>query len=122
MTWPKIETAVENAARRSRGRYTAPLIKEYARKGLWQIWIVIDDGGICGVCGTQLFTYDTGLKELTFRFCTGRDREKWQHFVDDIIAWGKANGCGIAAGIMRRGWRRVLPNWNHTHDYLERIL
>lgn len=113
---------VEAAAQKSSGRYTGDLICKYAQAGTWQIWLVIADDGIAAVTGTEVITYDTGLKALAMRFCTGRGRRHWQHLVDDILAWGKSIGCTLAEGSFRIGWRRALPGWLHTHDCLERIL
>lgn len=121
-TWPRISEMVAAACERSHGRYTAPLILGYAGDGRWQLWIAVDDRGICAVTGTEIVTYDTGLKVLAIRFGTGREREKWQHFMDEVLVWAKYQGCTLAEGSFRRGWKRVLPNWLHTHDTLERAL
>jgi hypothetical protein len=93
---------------------------------MWQIWIAVDEAGeVCAVAGTRLIAYDTGLKTLFIYFGTGRRRDIWQHFMADMLEWAKAQGCTLAEGSFRRGWRRVfaafLP-WRHTHDFLERVL
>lgn len=121
-TWPRIETMVAQACERSGGRHSAPVVKAYAKRGAWQIWIALDDKGVCAIAATSVITYDTGLKSIAIRFGTGRQRKSWQNFMEDIVAWGKAQGCTMAEGNFRRGWRRVLPGWTHTHDSLERIL
>lgn len=122
-TWPKIEYAVSKAADRSHGRYTADLIRGYAQAGQWQIWIAVDDKGeICAIAGTRIAIYDTGLKAIDIKFGTGRRREIWQHFIADLLSWGKTQGCTLAEGSFRKGWRRVLPGWTHTHDSLQRDL
>jgi hypothetical protein len=121
-TWPRIKPLIEKAAARSHGRYSEALIRAYAQSGKWQIWIALDEGGICAVGGSEIVIYDTGLKGFVIHFGTGRERGKWQHAVEDMVGWGKANGCVLAEGVMRKGWRRVLPNWNHSHDFLERVL
>ena len=90
---------------------------------MWQLWIAVDsEGSICAVAGTELVTYPTGLLALVIHFGTGRRREIWQHFMEDVVAWGKSRGCVLAEGAMRRGWRRVLPGWSHTHDFVDRAI
>lgn len=122
-TWPRIEQDVVQACLRSHGRYSAPLVRKYAEQGLWQIWLAINQAGeVCAVAGTRIVAYDTGLKALDIKFGTGRQRKIWQHFMADLLAWGKEQGCTIAEGSFRKGWRRVLPGWSHTHDCLERSL
>jgi hypothetical protein len=113
---------ISDACAKSSGRYTEPLIKEFAASGLWQIWFAVDDAGICAVAGTEMITYPTGLKVIAIRFGTGRERLKWQHFMEDVVAWGRSQGCTMAEGAFRRGWKRVLPGWHHGHDSLERAL
>lgn len=122
-TWPRIEKLVTAAAERSHGRYTAALVKSYAEQGKWQLWIAVDGAGeIIATAGTRFITYDTGLKSIFVIFGTGRLRHLWQHFMADLLVFGKAHGCTIAEGSLRRGWRRILPGWTHTHDFCERAL
>lgn len=111
---------VAAAADLSSGRYTAAWIRTYAERGQWQIWIAMDEIGICAVAGTELVTYDTGLKALAVKFGTGRNRDSWQHLMNDVVAWGASQGCKLNEGGFRIGWKRVLRGWNHTHDFLER--
>ena len=121
-TWPRIETMIDAACERSSGRYSAPVVKAYAQRGAWQIWIALDEQGVCAVAASSINTYDTGLKSIAIRFGTGRKRRQWQHFMEDVVAWGKSQGCTMAEGNFRLGWRRALPGWTHTHDSLERAL
>lgn len=121
--WPELEAFAESAAERSSGRYTAAHIREFGEKGLWQLWLVHKPGeNAVALCGTELITYPTGLKSVAIRFCAGHGREEWQHLVETILEQAKGQGCRLAEGAFRLGWRRVLPGWNHTHDYLERPL
>jgi hypothetical protein len=99
------------------------LVRRYAEKGAWQIWIALDDRGeVCAVGATRFIVYDTGLKSLFVIFGTGRQRRSWQGFMADFLAFGKEQGCTIAEGHFRKGWRRILPGWFHSHDFLEREL
>lgn len=113
------------SADRSKGRYTEPLIRAYAEKGMWQIWIAVGTHGeISAVAGTKLIAYDTGLRTIFILFGTGSGRQDWQQFEADIRSWGKDQGCTLAEGCFRIGWRRIfrLFGWKHTHDFLERAL
>lgn len=118
-TWPKIEKLVADAATRSRGRYLAEDVRALAEKGEWQLWLAIDQDGICAVAGTSFIPYPR-LTAFHVQFGTGRNRERWQHLMDELVAWGLANGATKAQGEFRIGWRRVLPGWTHTHDFVER--
>lgn len=124
-TWPRIKDWIASAAEKSNGRYTEPLIRAYAERGMWQIWIAVEAGGdIAAVAGTKIIAYDTGLRTIFFLFGTGRGRKGWQDFEVDIRAWAMTQGCTLAEGCFRIGWRRIFRvfGWLHTHDFLERAL
>lgn len=121
--WPEVEAFVSAACARSNGRYEAHHVHEYARLGQWQIWQVTDRSReTVFVLGTQIITYPTGIKSLDIRFGTGQGREDWLHLFDQVLAWGKAQGCTLKEGVMRKGWRRVLKGFDHTHEFLEGTL
>lgn len=120
--WNRVEPFVREACDASHGRYASEHIYSWAKDREWQLWLVIDRESILSVAGTQIVDYPTGLKCLAVRFCIGSERERWQHFLEDILQWGRAQGCTHGEGTFRRGWSRVLKGWDHTHEHLERAL
>jgi hypothetical protein len=118
----RIRPFIDEACSETDGRFTADIILDFSRKGLWQIWIVTRGGEIVFVGGTEIRIFHTGLKVLEIRFGVGADRRAWQHHLDSVLGWAKAAGCSRATGAFRIGWRRVLPGWVHTHEFLERAL
>lgn len=117
-TWPKIESLVAAACTRSVGRYQASDVHGFAARGEWQIWIAVNEQGIVAVAGTEIIHYPR-LTAISIRFGIGRERHTWQHFRDDIRAWGKSQGCTKIEGTVRKGWRKVFTGWLHTHDFIE---
>jgi hypothetical protein len=111
-----------NVASRSHGRYSVANILDLARRGVWQLWLILDGAAIAFVGGTELVLYPAGLKVLAVRFGTGRGRVVWQHHIETVLDWARAQGCTYSEGTFRKGWRKVLPGWTHTHDSLERAL
>lgn len=120
--WRNVEPFLVEACEASKGRFTAPDIKGWAENGTWQLWVVSDREDILSVTATEMITYSTGLKTLAIWICDGRERERWQHYLEDILQWGKEQGCSKAEGTFRIGWRRVLKGWEHTHEFMERPL
>lgn len=120
-TWPRVSEMVDDACRYSGGRYEASDVLDQVQRRAWHLWIAVDEQGICAVAGTEIVEYPR-LKAINIRFGTGRDRESWQHFVIDFIAFGKANGCALIEGDLRKGWRRIFEGWRHTHDFCERTI
>ena len=117
-----IRPFVTSACLTCNGRWTADHILGFARKGIWQIWLVYDGDRIVFVGATEIVTFPTGLKSFAIRFGVGSGRKEWQHHIDRVLLWGKDLGCTIAEGNFRKGWRRVLPGWRHSHEFLEREL
>lgn len=120
--WAAIEPQVVQACSCSSGRYLADHVRDFARRGLWQLWLVTEAGHVTFVLGTELVDYPTGLRALSLRFGVGERRERWLHLLEQILAFGRAHDCTIAEGDFRVGWRRVLKGWDHTHEFMERRL
>ena len=53
---------------------------------------------------------------------TGRQRHKWQHLINDIEDFAKAEGCQMMELIARPGWQKVYNNYGYkrTHVVLEK--
>lgn len=121
--WPDLEPLVIAACARSGGRYEAQHVLGFWRNGTWQCWVIYDERGLAFVGATEVLRYPTGLKTLAIRMGTGRGMKLWKHLMEDVLADAAASaGCRKAEGQFRKGWRRVLPGWAHTHDVLERDL
>lgn len=116
-----IHWGIVAAAERSSGRYTVENIFDLARRGIWQVWIISEDKDILCIGGTEIISFPSGLKTLSIPFVAGKDREKWLHHMDDVLAWGKAQGATLAEANFRRGWG-VFPGWTHKTNLLERAL
>lgn len=115
-----IEARVAEACASSNGRYEPRHVFDFGVRALWQIWLVVDDDRIVFVGATELVRYPTGLKALAWRFGVGDGRQNWQHLMAGVLAWARSEGCKIAEGCFRKGWRRVFTDWRHTHEFIER--
>lgn len=103
-------------------RYSADDIFTLAKRDVLQLWLGVEGDQILYVGGTELTVYPSGLKSLLIKFVVGRKRHLWQHHLDTVLKWGKLQGCTISEGVFRKGWKRILPGWTHSFDYLERPL
>lgn len=124
--WPEIEDAIEEACLRSNGRYEAQHVKDFVERGIWQLWLVLDDAKrIVFVGATEILIYPTELKTIAWRMGTGDGMDDWLHFMAPILEMAKDEcGCSRGEGSFRTGWTRVLKNsgWRHTHSILEKDL
>lgn len=78
-----------------------------------QLWAFIDPENkntFNSVVVTQINTYPDGRKFLTFVVGSGRF-EVNRHHEQELLDWGKAQGCHGAELYGRRGWMRVLADY-----------
>lgn len=123
VVWPDLLTFILSACESSGDRYRAGDVLDFARRGIWQIWVIRNDQeNVVFVGATEILDYPTGLRALAWRIGVGSGLEDWKHMMADILAQAKEVGCTIAEGNFRVGWRRVLRDWKHTHEFLERDL
>lgn len=115
----RLRPILAGAGSRFNYRYSVDDTLGFAKRDIWQLWIGEEDGEILYVGGTELVVYPSGLKSLLVKFIAGRKRELWQHHLATVLRWAKLQGCTMAEGICRKGWKRILPGWTHSYDYLE---
>lgn len=121
--WPRIEEWVSEACSRSSGRYASDHVRRFAKDRIWQLWLVTAGAEVIFVGATENLIYPTGLKTIAWRIGTGEGREFWQReMMEFVLRQAKDEGCEMAEGSFRPGWRRVFPDWKHTHEILERSL
>lgn len=117
-----VDAMIADACARSGGRFEAPHVRDYFERGLWQLWLSLDQGAVRALCATEIRRYPTGLQTLVIHIGTGQGLDFMADCMNELLAEAKANGCTKAEGEFRIGWRRALTGWTHTHDVLERDL
>ena len=83
-----------------------------------QLWIIGEGGEALAVVVTDIQEYP-GFKACRITQCTGRDRKRWIHHLDDIKAWAQSVGCGKMQAVARPGWASELKEFKKTHLILE---
>lgn len=119
--WPHVEAMIEVACRTGNGRYAPEDILAAIKNRDMQAWIYLD-AEIELVCITEIVNYPR-RKYCRILIATGKNRKKWEHHIEDIEAWAKAQGCDGMETYARKGWWRVFyrpRGWNLTHFFIER--
>jgi hypothetical protein len=103
--WPAIKAFLEPAAKRG----NVPVLETGE-----QVWAVYDPG-LIGAATARL-TVD-GFGEVVL--VGGRDHRRWIHALDEAIG-GAMRDAGMRAvrAYGRKGWVKVLKNWNIIHSPL----
>jgi hypothetical protein len=99
------------------------MIREDIAAGRAQLWIVWDGNEIIAAATTELIQMPS-KKVCVLGSCAGRDLRKWDHFLADLEAFAKREGCDRLRIYGRPGWKRILARngYQAPWDVLEKAL
>lgn len=117
--WPLVTEHLAQMQRASRGKLSLDDIAGFLVAGNFNLWIVLDGSDHLATVITELIQYPQ-RRVCRVNCCVGEHRQKWIHLLAEIEAWGRANGCAAMEIIARKGWARVLHEYQPTHVFLER--
>ena len=125
--WGLVDKDIRQALAYSSQLTDSNFVFETAKENKFQIWIIWDNNQkktidkYFGVVVTELIKRKLG-KVCHIYIATGRQRHKWQHLINDIEDFAKAEGCQMMELIARPGGQRVLNlfNYKRTHVVLEK--
>ena len=104
--WDKAAPEIERAVKRG-GRYTVQSVKDAILERRMQLWLAVENGEVICVCVTEILVYPRGKVGSVF-ITTGRDYDKWAHYMLALTNWARANGCYRMEAWARPGWFRIL--------------
>lgn len=117
--WPDARSFILPALARSRDFAEADVTEALA-KGQANLWIGEDEAIRCAVVTRVHKTARGRVCEIWLM--GGKDRADWLHFIDEIEAMARANGCVAMEIVGRPGWRRVLPDYRLSAVVIEKVL
>ena len=75
---------------------------------------------IKALIGVELIETPLGDRWLNITFVTGQHVKRWINEVEPaVLHWARGYGCTRAVGLFRKAFKKFLPHWKYTHDYLE---
>ena len=119
--WPLVEHWIEEAAAESRGKITAADILEVLMAGHMHLWLIRDEGIVTAVIVTEFLRFPR-KKLCGIVIMVGEGKDKWLFLKDTIEKWAWMQGCKGMRHIARKGWARVLTDYDWTHVVLEKDL
>jgi hypothetical protein len=125
--WSMIEKDIKSALAYSSQLTDSDFVFDLAKEGKFQIWVLWDKeqkitaNKYFGVVVTELIKRKFG-KVCHIYIMTGRQRNKWQHLINEVENFAKEEGCKMMELIARPGWQRVLNlfDYKRTHVVLEK--
>lgn len=116
--WPRARPFVVKALERDdSGRYEAEDILRLLISGDARLWVAWDDAVQAAII-TQIIQYPR-LRELRIWLVGGGNMKSWVNEATELLeGFGRASGCALIAGGMRRGWVRMgnaaTGGWKET--------
>ncbi len=119
--WPLVEHWIEEAAEGSRGKIVAGDILTALLGGFMHLWVVRDRGLVTAVMVTEFLCFPQ-KKLCGIVIFMGEGLDKWLFLKDVLEKWAWMQGCRGMRHIARKGWARVLTDYDWTHVVLEKDL
>lgn len=87
------------------------------------VFAIVRDRKVKALVGVELLETALQTRMLNVSFVSGQNPERWIGDAEDIILdWARSYGCTRAIGMFRKAFKKFLPDWKYTHDFLEREL
>lgn len=118
---PQVAPLLEPAIERSQGRWDLYSVIGHLMLGQMHLWISIKDGEIDAACCTRIVDYPK-IRVLSLPFLGGKVWRNWMHFQEQLGAWGRAHGCKEMEGYARKGFARVLTDWEFSWTFIRKAI
>jgi hypothetical protein len=120
--WPRVEVFIKEAIERGHVPYSLEEVAAEIMERRWQLWTVMDDDGIMAVAVTKIDKFGNGTVG-TIMFLSGEEWGKWAHLLNDVLMpWFKEKGCQSVRLFGRKGFQRLLPDWETVAYVMTRDL
>lgn len=117
--WPQLEPKLQKALSRG-AAWTAIDIAGQVLKGRAQIWGVWDEQ-IKSVWVTSISIYHE-FSVCDVLSCGGDGLKDMVLYLKNVEVWAKEKGCSFVRIYGRKGWKRILPEYENTAVVLEKKL
>lgn len=118
--WPRILPMVE-AAYLAVDEFAPPDLLDWLVAGKGLLWIAVLDGSVVAALTTSLVKKPSGLA-CRMVSCGGSDMDRWLDRESQIVEYARGEGCVKVTAEGRLGWSRILPGYEATRVFLEKVL
>ena len=116
--WPKVVGYMENAAAITDGKYTARDIYDDIQRGVYVLWIIVENDDIIGALTTRIVAYPN-RRSMSIDWLGGTRLEELLPLFHPVMAqYAKDNKCTHLEGHGRGGWARKLRDYGWKSDYM----
>lgn len=115
--WIKTRSMIADACKRSFGAYEAIDVMREIAMGKMTLWVA-EDEKVRGLAITEFIKYPRA-KVCVVVCCTGTKLKEWLHYLSEIEAWAKSQGCNRIRPICRKGWAKLLAKMDYKPGHIE---
>ena len=121
VVWETIEEYIQGAIDHSRGEATLEDYYEHLSTGDMQLWLAVDKKNILACMVTQIAPYPS-KRVLSIIAIGVVERERWIQFLPDVVHWALNMGCTSLEVWGRKGWLKILRDWECSYHILTKDL
>ena len=118
--WPHVRDLLKAACRRTNLNAFAD-IEADIRSGRSLLWLAWNGRAIEAAAATILINSDTG-RVCIITVCGGREMNRWLPLLAEIEAYARREGCTRVRIFGRKGWLRVLDDYEQKHIIMDKDL
>lgn len=123
--WEEIKELISSACRYNNPRTSADDYRQDLESGKKQLWLAVETSSlsheILGLAITSIDDYRQ-MRCGSIWVCTGKQLNKWLHFIYEIENWARQQGCKRMINYARPGFERLINGYTKTHVILEKDL
>ena len=112
--WEEVAPLLNTVREHTEGELETDDFLEPLTHGDMQLWIATEDSTVHGVMVTQLIPYPQ-KKILRVISLAGDNFEELREFQEMIEAFAVKTGCTALEMWGRKGWKKLLPDWEDTY-------
>ena len=112
--WEEVAPLLNTVREHTEGELETDDFLEPLTHGDMQLWIATEGSTVHGVMVTQLIPYPQ-KKILRVISLAGDNFEELREFQEMIEAFAVKTGCTALEMWGRKGWKKLLPDWEDTY-------
>lgn len=113
--WHKVEPMLDKVCNRSQGELLAKDYLPYIMDGDMQLWLAIDNNKIVMSMVTQFVEYPQKKILRVIAIAGEKFSEVHKKFNDMFESFAITNDCSALELWGRKGWKKMLPEWNDSY-------
>lgn len=118
--WERVRVFVDKMCSTGGGTYNIASVLEGLLNQKMQLWLALRGDKIEAAGISEITTFP--LKKVGEFTVAGESMMEWKEFMPQIEAWARNRGCSSMRLIARKGWKKILKDYEETNIVLQKGL